>query len=110
MKIIESVDDSSLSIKHVTETVEIEIKKGILGILAAVLDASLLGSMLSGTDVLRVGEGKIRAGQEFSCCLIVNFEIKKCYKNEPKFKGVFSRNNLTKPKYGAYLITLITIN
>ena len=27
---------------------------------------------------------------------LTNFEIQKCYKNEPRFNGVFSRNNLPK--------------
>ena len=32
-----------------------------------------------------------------------NFEIQKYYKNEPRFNGVFSRNNLFKKiKDGAY--------
>ena len=36
-----------------------------------------------------------------------NFEIRKCYKNEPTFNGVFSRNNLPKKiKDGAYVINL----
>ena len=36
-----------------------------------------------------------------------NFEIQKCYKNEARFNGVFSRNNLPrKIKDGAYLTTL----
>ena len=35
--------------------------------------------------------------------LLTNFEIQKCYKNEPRFDGVFSRNNLFKKiKDGAY--------
>ena len=34
-----------------------------------------------------------------------NFEIQKYYKSEPKFNGVFSRNNLPKKiKDGAYVI------
>ena len=32
------------------------------------------------------------------------FEIKKYYQNEPKFNGVYSRNNLPKIKVGAYAI------
>ena len=37
---------------------------------------------------------------------LTNFEIQK-YKNDPKFNGVFSRNNLpTKIKDGAYIINL----
>ena len=36
-----------------------------------------------------------------------NFEIQKYYKNEPRFNGVFSRNNLPqKVKDGAYVINL----
>ena len=35
-----------------------------------------------------------------------NFEIQKYYKNEPKFNGVYSKNNLPKIKDGAYVINL----
>ena len=36
---------------------------------------------------------------------LTNFEIQKYYKNEPRFNGVFSRNNLRKKiKDGAYII------
>ena len=36
---------------------------------------------------------------------LTNFEIQKYYKNEPKFNGFFSRNNLPKKiKDGAYII------
>ena len=38
---------------------------------------------------------------------LTNFEIQKCYQNEPRFNGVFSRNNLPKKiKDGAYVINL----
>ena len=38
---------------------------------------------------------------------LTNFEIQKHYKNEPRFSGVFSRNNLPKNiKDGAYIINL----
>ena len=38
---------------------------------------------------------------------LTNFEIQKYYKNEPRFNGVFSRNNLFKKiKEGAYIINL----
>ena len=38
---------------------------------------------------------------------LTNFEIQKYYKNEPRFNGVFSRNNLPKKiKNGAYVINL----
>ena len=39
---------------------------------------------------------------------LTNFEIQNYYKNEPRFNGAFSRNNLrqTKIKDGAYIINL----
>ena len=38
---------------------------------------------------------------------LTNFEISEYYKNEPRFNGVYSRNNLPKTiKKGAYLINL----
>ena len=37
---------------------------------------------------------------------LTNFQIKKWYENEPKFKGVYSRNNLSKIEDGAYIINL----
>ena len=37
---------------------------------------------------------------------LTNFERQKYYKNEPKFNGVSSRNNLSKIKDGTYIINL----
>ena len=37
---------------------------------------------------------------------LTNFEIQKYYQNEPKFNGVYSRNNLPKTKGGTYVIRL----
>ena len=38
---------------------------------------------------------------------LINFEIQKYYENEPRFNGVFSRDNLPKKiKDGAYVINL----
>ena len=37
---------------------------------------------------------------------LTNFEIQKYYQNEPRFNGVYSRDNLTKIKDGAYVINL----
>ena len=39
--------------------------------------------------------------------LLTSFEIQKYYENEPRFNGVYSRNNLPKKiKDGAYVINL----
>ena len=37
--------------------------------------------------------------------LLINFKIQK-YQNDPKFKGVYSRNNLPKMKDGVHVINL----
>ena len=37
---------------------------------------------------------------------LTNFGIQKYYKNDPKFNGVYSKNNLSKIKDGAYIIKL----
>ena len=38
-----------------------------------------------------------------------NFEIQKYYQNEPRFNGVYSRNNLPKKKDGADVIIMMNI-
>ena len=38
--------------------------------------------------------------------LLTNFKIQKYYQNEPKFNGVYSRNNLSKIKDTVYVINL----
>ena len=37
---------------------------------------------------------------------LTNFEVQKYYENEPKFNGVYSGNNLSKIKNGAYILNL----
>ena len=37
---------------------------------------------------------------------LTNFEIQKHYQNEPRFNGVYSRDNLRKIKDKAYIINL----
>ena len=37
---------------------------------------------------------------------LTNFEVQKYYENEPKLNGVYSRNNLSKIKNGAYILNL----
>ena len=41
---------------------------------------------------------------------LTNSEIQKYYQNEPKFNGVYSRNNLPKIKNGAYVKILMSLN
>ena len=37
---------------------------------------------------------------------LTNFEIEKYYQKEPRFNGVYSRDNLPKIKNGAYIVHL----
>ena len=37
---------------------------------------------------------------------LTNFEIQKYYQDVPRFKGVYSRDNLTEIKNGIYIINL----
>ena len=74
-------------------------KGGFLSMLLGTTGASLLGNMLTGKGVIRAGEETIRAG------LPTNGQT--YYQNEPRFIGVYSRDNLNdKIKDGAYVINL----
>ena len=82
--------------------------------LLGTLGASLLGNLLAGKGFVRAGEGTTIAGYGSSIkkALIpphplTNFEIKEYYENEPRFNGVYSRDNLPKTiKNGAYIVNL----
>ena len=37
---------------------------------------------------------------------LTNFEIQKYYQNEPRFNGIYSRDNLPKRKDRAYIVNL----
>ena len=117
IKIVKSLEDSGLLLKGVTETVQNEVKEqkgGFLSMLLATLGASLLGNLLTGKRIYRAGKGKEinRAGYgnkiDFLILphLLTNFEIQKHYQDEPRFNGVYSRDNLPKIKDGAYVINL----
>ena len=41
---------------------------------------------------------------------LTNFEIQKYYQKKPKFNYVYSINNLTKTKDGAYITNLMIMN
>ena len=73
--------------------------------LLGTLGASLLGNSLSGKGIMRAGEGIVRAGEgskknKLNPLLpfhpLTNIEINEYYINEPRFNGVYSRNNLPK--------------
>ena len=69
----------------------------------------MLGNLLAGKGIVRVGSGNkkgkgiVRAGygkMGFLMPPLTNFEIQKYYENEPRFNGVYSRNNLPKKNKG----------
>ena len=64
MKIFQAVKDSTVLLKWITKTIKnetIEQKRGFLGMLLGTLRAGLLGNMLTGRGIARVGYGiKIR--------------------------------------------------
>ena len=66
IKIVRSLEDSSLLLKGVTETVQNEVKEqkvGFLTMLLGTLGASLLENILTGNGVNKKGRGINRAGE-----------------------------------------------
>ena len=108
MKIIEALENSRILFKGVTKTIKNETKEqrgGFLSMLLGTLGAGLLGNFLTGgKGIEHAGERVIRAGEGVLKNLnlllpfhpLTNFEISEYYKNEPKFNGVYSRDNLPK--------------
>ena len=129
MKIIEALENSGILLKGVSKTIENETKEqrgGFLSMLLGTLGASILGNLLTGgKSIMRAGEGSVtsrakgkgivHAGEGSKKKLnsllpfhpLTNIEISEYYSNEPRFNGVYSRNNLpNKIKKGAYIINL----
>ena len=118
IKIIKGLENSGTLLKGVTKTIENETKEqrgGFLSILLGTLGASLLGNLLTGKGMMRAGEGIVRAGKGAKKTLnsllpfhpLTNIEINEYYINEPRFNGIYSRNNLPKTiEKGAYVINL----
>ena len=75
-------------------------KWGFLSMSSSTLGASLLGNLLTGKGTIWAGEGFVRAGKGIEKKALIplhpltNFEIKDYCENEPRFNGVYSRDNL----------------
>ena len=118
IKIIKELENSDILLKGVSKTIENEIKEqkgGFLSMLLGTLGATLLGNLLTGKGIMRAGDGIVRAGEGSKKKLnsllpfhpLTNIEISEYYSNEPRFNGVYSRDNLPKiTKKGAYVINL----
>ena len=111
IKIVKSLKDSGVILKGVSETIQHEAKEqrgGFLSMLLGTLGASLLGNLLTGgKGVIRAGEGINKSNLLIPFHPLTNFEISEYYENEPRFNGVYSRDNLpANIKKGAYVINL----
>ena len=130
MKIIKTLENSGILLKGVSKTIKDETKEqrgGFLSMLLGTLGASLLGNLLTGgKGIVRAGEGRaasrakgegiVRAGsgskkKNLNSLVpfhpLTNIEISEYYINEPRFNGIYSRNNLpNKLKKGADVINL----
>ena len=116
MKIIKSLENSGIFLKGVTKTIKNQTKEqkgGFLSMLLGTLGASLLGNLLLGKRFLRAGEGTVRIGEGIKKKALMprlpltNFKIIKYYNNNPRFNGVYSRDNLPKIiKNGGYIVNL----
>ena len=114
IRIVKPLEDSGLLLKGVSETIQSEAKEqkgGFLSMLLGTLGASLSGNMLVGKGINKAGYGskdlQSKEGFLIPPHPLTNFDIQKYYRNEPRFNGVYSRNNLpNKIKDGAYIINL----
>ena len=60
LKFVQALEDSNVLLKGITKTIENETKEqkgGFLSMLLGILGASLLGNMLAGKGIVRVGYG-----------------------------------------------------
>ena len=115
IKIVQALEDSNILLKGVTKTIKNETKEqkgGFSFVLLGTIGASLLGNLLTGKGTVRAGKGTVRAGEGIKKKKalmppqpLTNFEIEEYYENEPRFNGLYSRDNLPKIiKNGAYII------
>ena len=66
MKIIKSLEESSLLIRRISKAIENEAEEqrgGLLGMLLGTLGARLLGNLLTNKGTIRAAEGPIRSGE-----------------------------------------------
>ena len=108
MKIVQALEDSNILLKGVTKTIKNETKEqkgGFLSMLLGTLGASLLGNLLAGKGIVTAGSGNekgkgiVRAKRNAFFMPphpLTNFEIQRYYQNEPRFNGVYPKNNLPK--------------
>ena len=129
-KIVKALEHSDVLMEGVTKLLKSDIKRGSALRIIPMLLGTLGASLLTGRGMYRAsfgnkckcgqgmyragskGKGLFRAGQGIKRKSLMpphpltNLEIIDYFKNEPRFNGVYSRNNLPKIKKGAYVINL----
>ena len=114
-KIVKALENSDVLIKGITETLKNDVKKGGALPLISVLLGTLGAFLLTGRGMYRAGnhgQGLFRVGQGIKkksltpFHSLTNFEIEEYFKDEKRFNGVYSRNNLRKLKKESYVINL----
>ena len=123
IKIVKALEDPGLLLEGVSERIKNEAKEqkgGFLSMLLGTLGSSLLGDMLAGKGIVRVGYGSkgkgiIKTGYGSKKKLIpphplTNFEIQNYFQNEPRFNGIYSRDNLHEFDIGTHRIALYISN
>ena len=99
MKIVQALEDSNILLKGVTKTIKNETKEqkgGFLSMLLGILGASLLGILLPGKGINCKSWLWKTMGFLIPPHPLPNFEMQKYYEDEPRFNGIYSRNNLPK--------------
>ena len=99
IKIVKSLENSGILLKGVSETIQHEAKEQrgeFLSMLLGTLGASLLGNLLTGgKGITRTGEGiKKKSNLLIPFHPLTDFEISEYYENEPRFNGLYSRDNV----------------
>ena len=133
IKIVKSLKDSGLLFKEATKTVQNKVKEQKGGFLSMILGDSMIGEFLcmnisneswTRSNQSRWETDKVNEKSSRNCKIwlwlsffellgflipphpLNNFEIQRYYQNESRFNGVYSRDNLSKIRGGAYIINL----
>ena len=115
MRIVESLEESGLLIKRISETVKNELKEQKSWISFNVIRNFSYCYIRKRITKKRGSKSRWRSNKNRWKFLmpphpLTNFEIQTYYQNKPKFNGVFSRNNLSNMKDGAYIEISMTMN
>ena len=107
IKIVKALEDSAILLKRITKAIKNETKEqkgGFLSMLLGTLGAFLLGNLLSGKGLYKTGYGICKSGYGLKKKSLTpfhplsNYKIQDYFRDEPRFNGVYSRDNLPKLK------------